>query len=176
VAAFAWVIGAGSGRDRSPTTTRSCVTWPDRLVVEAFVGDLHILNLGVLDHQKPPALSKPRRRTNGGMRSRPCDRVYGVGLALLLVETALRWRRSTVSRDRSTPVCRPMRALGFCCAWLHDRVVRLAARCAGRRRAYAHQGSGGAAGSDPVSGRLLVSFQPSAPSQVQLLSDRGHRP
>jgi len=28
----------------------------------------------------------------------------------------------------------------------------------------------------PVSGRLLVSFQPSAPSQVQLLSDRGHRP
>ena len=31
---------------------------------------------------------------------------------------------------------------------------------------------GGAA----VSGRLLVSFQPNAPSQVQLLSDRGHRP
>jgi Alpha/beta hydrolase domain len=28
----------------------------------------------------------------------------------------------------------------------------------------------------PVSGRLLVSFQPNAPSQVQLLSDRGHRP
>jgi hypothetical protein len=28
----------------------------------------------------------------------------------------------------------------------------------------------------PVSGRLLVSFQPSAPSQVQLLSDRAHRP
>jgi hypothetical protein len=28
----------------------------------------------------------------------------------------------------------------------------------------------------PISGRLLVSFQPSAPSQVQLLSDRGHRP
>jgi hypothetical protein len=28
----------------------------------------------------------------------------------------------------------------------------------------------------PVSGRLLVSFQPSAPGQVQLLSDRGHRP
>ncbi len=28
----------------------------------------------------------------------------------------------------------------------------------------------------PVSGRLLVSFQPGAPSQVQLLSDRGHRP
>src|SRR5579863_667821 len=27
----------------------------------------------------------------------------------------------------------------------------------------------------PVSGRLLVSFQPNAPSQVQLLSDRGHR-
>src|SRR5437868_13890599 len=30
-------------------------------------------------------------------------------------------------------------------------------------------------GGDPVSGRLLVSFQPNAPSQVQLLSDRGHR-
>ena len=28
----------------------------------------------------------------------------------------------------------------------------------------------------PISGALLVSFQPSAPSQVQLLSDRGHRP
>jgi hypothetical protein len=28
----------------------------------------------------------------------------------------------------------------------------------------------------PVSGRLLVGFQPSRPSQVQLLSDRGHRP
>jgi Alpha/beta hydrolase domain len=28
----------------------------------------------------------------------------------------------------------------------------------------------------PVSGRLLVSFQPSAPSRVQLLSDRAHRP
>src|SRR5712691_936178 len=27
----------------------------------------------------------------------------------------------------------------------------------------------------PVSGRLLVGFQPSKPSQVQLLSDRGHR-
>src|SRR5260370_33078467 len=27
-----------------------------------------------------------------------------------------------------------------------------------------------------VSGRLLVSFQPNAQSQVQLLSDRGHRP
>jgi hypothetical protein len=31
-------------------------------------------------------------------------------------------------------------------------------------------------GGSPVSGRLLVSFQPNAPSQVQLLSDRGHRP
>jgi Alpha/beta hydrolase domain len=31
-------------------------------------------------------------------------------------------------------------------------------------------------GDRPVSGRLLVSFQPNAPSQVQLLSDRGHRP
>ena len=28
----------------------------------------------------------------------------------------------------------------------------------------------------PVSGRLLVSFQPNAPGQVQLLSDRAHRP
>jgi hypothetical protein len=28
----------------------------------------------------------------------------------------------------------------------------------------------------PISGRLLVSFQPNAPSQVQLLSDRAHRP
>jgi hypothetical protein len=28
----------------------------------------------------------------------------------------------------------------------------------------------------PVSGRLLVSFQPNMPSRVQLLSDRGHRP
>ena len=28
----------------------------------------------------------------------------------------------------------------------------------------------------PASGRLLVSFQPNAPSQVQLLSDRAHRP
>jgi len=28
----------------------------------------------------------------------------------------------------------------------------------------------------PVSGWLLVGFQPSKPSQVQLLSDRGHRP
>jgi hypothetical protein len=28
----------------------------------------------------------------------------------------------------------------------------------------------------PISGRLLVSFQPSAPSQVQLLADRAHRP
>ena len=28
----------------------------------------------------------------------------------------------------------------------------------------------------PVSGRLLVGFQPSKPSRVQLLSDRGHRP
>lgn len=28
----------------------------------------------------------------------------------------------------------------------------------------------------PVSGRLLVGFQPSKPGQVQLLSDRGHRP
>ena len=28
----------------------------------------------------------------------------------------------------------------------------------------------------PISGRLLVSFQPAAPSQDQLLSDRGHRP
>jgi hypothetical protein len=28
----------------------------------------------------------------------------------------------------------------------------------------------------PVSGRLLVSFQPSAPGRAQLLSDRGHRP
>lgn len=31
-------------------------------------------------------------------------------------------------------------------------------------------------GGKPVSGRLLVSFQPNAPSRVQLLSDRGHRP
>jgi Alpha/beta hydrolase domain len=31
-------------------------------------------------------------------------------------------------------------------------------------------------GGGPVSGRLLVSFQPNTPSQVQLLSDRGHRP
>jgi hypothetical protein len=31
-------------------------------------------------------------------------------------------------------------------------------------------------GDDAVSGRLLVSFQPNASSQVQLLSDRGHRP
>jgi hypothetical protein len=31
-------------------------------------------------------------------------------------------------------------------------------------------------GGGPVSGRLLVSFQPNAASQVQLLSDRGHRP
>src|ERR1700750_380668 len=31
-------------------------------------------------------------------------------------------------------------------------------------------------GGGPVSARLLVSFQPNAPSQVQLLSDRGHRP
>lgn len=29
---------------------------------------------------------------------------------------------------------------------------------------------------NPVSRRLLVSFQPNTPSQVQLLSDRGHRP
>jgi len=28
----------------------------------------------------------------------------------------------------------------------------------------------------PISGRLLVSFQPGAPSRVQLLSDRAHRP
>jgi hypothetical protein len=28
----------------------------------------------------------------------------------------------------------------------------------------------------PISGRLLVSFQPNAPTRVQLLSDRGHRP
>jgi alpha/beta hydrolase family protein len=28
----------------------------------------------------------------------------------------------------------------------------------------------------PISGRLMVSFQPNAPSRVQLLSDRGHRP
>jgi hypothetical protein len=28
----------------------------------------------------------------------------------------------------------------------------------------------------PISGALLVSFQPSAPSQVQLLSDRGTAP
>jgi hypothetical protein len=28
----------------------------------------------------------------------------------------------------------------------------------------------------PVSGKILVSFQPNAPSQVQLLSDRAHRP
>jgi hypothetical protein len=28
----------------------------------------------------------------------------------------------------------------------------------------------------PISGRLLVCFQPNTPSQVQLLSDRGHRP
>jgi hypothetical protein len=28
----------------------------------------------------------------------------------------------------------------------------------------------------PVSGRLLVSFQPGAPSQVQLIADRAHRP
>ena len=27
----------------------------------------------------------------------------------------------------------------------------------------------------PISGKLLVSFQPNAPSQVQLLSDRSHR-
>jgi hypothetical protein len=31
-------------------------------------------------------------------------------------------------------------------------------------------------GGKPVSGRLLVGFQPSKQSQVQLLSDRGHRP
>jgi hypothetical protein len=31
-------------------------------------------------------------------------------------------------------------------------------------------------GGAPVSGRVLVSFQPSTPSQVQLLSDRGHHP
>jgi hypothetical protein len=31
-------------------------------------------------------------------------------------------------------------------------------------------------GGRPVSGRLLVGFQPSKPSRVQLLSDRGHRP
>jgi hypothetical protein len=31
-------------------------------------------------------------------------------------------------------------------------------------------------GNREISGRLLVSFQPSTPSQVQLLSDRGHRP
>jgi hypothetical protein len=31
-------------------------------------------------------------------------------------------------------------------------------------------------GRQPISGRLLVGFQPSKPSPVQLLSDRGHRP
>src|SRR6266567_3535597 len=54
------------------------------------------------------------------------------------------------------------------CGWQHDvpaaeglmRVTVPEAQRAGR----------------PVSGRLLVSFQPNAPSQVQLLSDRGHRP
>jgi hypothetical protein len=54
------------------------------------------------------------------------------------------------------------------CGWQHDvpdvaglmRVTVPEAQVAGR----------------PISGRLLVSFQPNAPSQVQLLSDRGHRP
>jgi hypothetical protein len=54
------------------------------------------------------------------------------------------------------------------CGWQHDvpatpglmRVTVPEAQQAGR----------------PVSGRLLVSFQPAAPSRVQLLSDRGHRP
>jgi len=54
------------------------------------------------------------------------------------------------------------------CGWQHDvpevaglmRVTVPEAQAAGR----------------PISGRLLVSFQPNSASQVQLLSDRGHRP
>jgi hypothetical protein len=54
------------------------------------------------------------------------------------------------------------------CGWQHDvpaveRLMRVMAPEARR--------DGG-----PVSGKLLVSFQPNAPTQVQLLSDRGHRP
>src|SRR5205823_14639486 len=35
---------------------------------------------------------------------------------------------------------------------------------------------GGRIDGRPISGRLLVGFQPNKPSQVQLLADRGHRP
>ncbi len=54
------------------------------------------------------------------------------------------------------------------CGWQHDVP---AAEGLMRIKVPDAQQEGG-----PVSGRLLVSFQPSAPSQVQLLSDRGHRP
>ena len=54
------------------------------------------------------------------------------------------------------------------CGWQHDVP---AAEGLMRIKVPDAQRAGG-----PVSGRLLVSFQPSAPSQVQLLSDRGHRP
>jgi len=54
------------------------------------------------------------------------------------------------------------------CGWQHDVP---AAEGLMRIKVPDAQHAGG-----PVSGRLLVSFQPSAPSQVQLLSDRAHRP
>jgi hypothetical protein len=54
------------------------------------------------------------------------------------------------------------------CGWQHD--VPSVERLMRVNVPEARQGGGA------VSGRLLVSFQPSVPSQVQLLSDRGHRP
>jgi hypothetical protein len=54
------------------------------------------------------------------------------------------------------------------CGWQHDVP---AAEGLMRIKVPDAQRAGG-----PLSGRLLVGFQPSAPSQVQLLSDRGHRP
>ena len=53
------------------------------------------------------------------------------------------------------------------CGWQHD--VPAVDGLMRIKVPEARQGGGA------VSGRLLVSFQPSAPSQVQLLSDRGHR-
>jgi hypothetical protein len=54
------------------------------------------------------------------------------------------------------------------CGWQHD--VPAAAGLMRIKVPEAQQAGGS------ISGRLLVSFQPSTQSQVQLLSDRGHRP
>jgi hypothetical protein len=41
-------------------------------------------------HQRRSGSSEPRLRTNGGMRSRPCDRASGVGLGSDIVTSYIK--------------------------------------------------------------------------------------